>query len=214
MNDKSPKLIDSDDKKLQQKETKRLLSAILVGALIGIAFQEMVNPVRESIRAFGFTWQIILLFFCFFFTAIRFYLGNQLHLLSDSLLSMKGTVWLFDLIVILFETALIVFLGGVSSVEESSKAKIGFFGLLLLLLAIDIVWILSQWLFGGMSKEWKRKNIPWQWALLNFILAASMVLLIYKVDNVYSPVGLIWLTVLSVTAFICDVRLINYCRLI
>lgn len=192
-----------------QIEKRNLLSSIFMVMLIGLAYQEMVAPVRESLRLSGITLGIVLLFSIFFMTSMRFFMGNQLHLLSDSLVRMKGKVWLFDLMVIIFQTTIMVFWGGVCSVEVSRNAKIGFVDYLIALYCVDVLWITSQWTFGKFLKDWKRSFIPWAWGVLNLILIICIAILRLIVD-IYSDVGLILLTILNGVAFIVDVMLVDY----
>ncbi len=73
-------------------EKRNLLSSIFVTFMIALAYQEMVTPVRDSLRAAGFTFETIALFAIFFLTSMRFFIGSQLHLLSEGLLKMKDVI--------------------------------------------------------------------------------------------------------------------------
>lgn len=202
--------MEVSDEKKKQNERRNFLSSIFVVLLIGLAYQELVTPIRESVRSSGITLGTAILFFVFFLTSMRFFMGNQLHLMSEDLLEMKGEVWLYDLMAIIFQTTIMVFLGGVSSVEASRSAKIGFVELLIFLYAIDVLWILSQWGFGKVLKNWRRSFIPWAWGILNTLLIIGTVLLILVVGDLYSKTGLICLAILNGTAFVIDVMLVDY----
>jgi hypothetical protein len=202
--------VEIPDAKKQQTERRNFLSSIFVVILIGLAYQEMVAPIRESVRSSGVTLGTVILFSVFFLTSMRFFMGNQLHLMSEGLLKMKGEVWFYDLMVIIFQTTTMVFLGGVSSVEASRSAKIGFVELLVALYAIDVLWILSQWGLGKVLKDWRRSFIPWAWGILNTVLIIGMVLLRLAVGDLYSNSGLIWLGILNGIAFVIDVMLVDY----
>jgi len=202
--------MDVPDAKRQQTERRNFLSSIFVVILIGLAYQEMVTPIRESVRASGITLGTVILFAVFFLTSMRFFMGNQLHLMSEGLLKMKGEVWFYDLIVIIFQTTLIVFLGGVSSVEVNRRVQIGFVEILIALYAVDVMWIVSQWILGKIFQGWRRSFIPWAWGILNSVLIVSMIVLRVTVDDLYSNTGLIWLGILNGLGFIIDVLLVDY----
>jgi hypothetical protein len=143
-----------DDAKKQQTEKRNLLSSFFITVLIGLAYQEMITPVRDSVRASGITSGTSLLMAVFFLTSIRFFMGNQLHLVSKSMINMPGIVWFYDLMVIICQSVVLILLGGVSSVEANHNIKIGFMDLLIALYAIDVVWIASQWLCGKIWQSW------------------------------------------------------------
>lgn len=178
--------------------------------LIGVAYQEMISPIRDSVRASGFTLGTVVLFSVFFLTSMRFFMGNQLHLMSPNLVKMKGMVWFYDLIIIVLQTTVMIFLGGVSSVEVSRHAKVGFVGLLIALYIIDIVWVLSQWFLGVLMKSWRRHSIPWSWCILNSCLVLAMLVMHFVQSDFYSTAGLLFLGIVNTAAFVLDVVLIDY----
>jgi len=141
---------------------------------------------------------------------MRFFIGNQLHLISKTLASMSGKVWFYDLMVIILQTVALIFLGGVSSVEASRTARIDFVEILIALYAIDVLWITSQWALGKIFPSWRREFIPWAWGILNTVLIVCMTLLWLIVDDLYSSTGLIWLGILNGVAFVVDVILVDY----
>lgn len=202
--------MEMSDAKKQQNEKRNLISSIFVVILIGLAYQEMVAPVRESVKSSGITLGTAILFSVFFLTSVRFFIGNQLHLLSESLLKMKGVVWFYDLMVIITQTTVMVFLGGVASVEMSRTARIGFVELLIVLYSIDVVWIVSQWGLGKVLRHWRRSFIPWAWGILNALLILSMAFLRLVCGDLYSNMGLIGIGILNGIAFIVDIMLVDY----
>jgi len=139
---------DVHDAKQQQAEKRNLLSIFFITLLIGLGYQEMIPVVRESVRTNGLVLETFLLVGIFFFTSIRFFVGNQLHLLSPSLLKMPGLTWLYDLAVIIIQSVVLIFLGGVSAIEVNRKITIGFVDLLITLYVVDVMWIVSQWVIG------------------------------------------------------------------
>jgi CDP-diglyceride synthetase len=150
-----------ENTKKQQIEKRNLLSSFFVTLLIALAYQEMITPVRKSVRTSGFTLETSLLMSVFFLTTMRFFVGNQLHLLSESLVTMPGLVWLYDLMVIIVQSVVLTFLGGVSSVEANRQTPIDFVRLLIILYVIDVAWIISQWILGKILPKWRRAFIPW-----------------------------------------------------
>jgi hypothetical protein len=200
--------------KKQQIEKRNLLSSIFVVIIIGLAYQEMVTPIRESIRSSGITLGTIIMFSIFFLTSMRFFMGNQLHLMSEALVKMEGEVWFYDLIIIILQTVVMVFLGGVSSVEVNRSVKIGFIELLIALYAIDVLWVISQWGLGKILPSWRREFIPWAWCILNTSLIIWMIVVALMMNDLYSNAGLLWLGILNGMAFVVDVILIDYYKVL
>jgi|GEM_PF-2252914 len=199
-----------EDAKKQQIEKRNLLSSFFITLLIALAYQEMITPVRESVRTSGMTLGTFLLMTIFFVTTMRFFVGNQLHLLSESLVKMPGLVWFYDLMVIIIQSVVLTFLGGVSSVEVNRQTSVDFIQLLIILYVIDVAWIISQWILGKILPKWRRVFIPWAWAILNSILVICIVALGFFVDDKYSTFGIIILFVLNLIGFIVDVVLVDY----
>jgi hypothetical protein len=201
---------DTNTTKQQQVEKRNLLSSFFITLLIGLAYQEMIPVVRESVRTNGLVLETFLLVAIFFFTTIRFFVGNQLHLLGTGLAKMPGLVWLYDLGVIIIQSVALIFLGGVSSLEVNRSISIGFAELLITLYAIDVLWIVSQWAIGKLTKSWKRDFIPWVWGILNTVLIICILLLKAFLSDVYSTLGIVILFAINLIAFIVDVVLVDY----
>jgi len=197
-------------KDLNLLERRNIISSIFIAMLITLAYAETFPPVRESIRTSGLTLGTSILFCVFFLTSMRFFIGNQLHLLSESCVRMRGDMWLYDFLVITCESLILCFLGGLSSVDINYHVQIDFIDLLIFLYAIDIAWIISQKVLGIFFQDWKREFIPWAWATLNILLIVAIIVLCLIVDNIYSDKGLIWLGIFSIVAFILDIILIDY----
>lgn len=185
-------------------ERRKTLSSLFLGMLAVIAYDHLIEPVRESIRLKGFSLEIVLLAAVFFFTSMRFVIGNQLHLLSDELMQMDGVVWFYDFLFISFETTLFVFLAETTSVEESLLANFDFVEILILIYLFDILWIASQYLFGRLSRDWKRKKIPWEWAALNLALTMAMGIIYLINGTFYSINSLLFVALLNFAAFGLD----------
>src|SRR5438094_3004302 len=91
-----------------KREQRAFIVTILVAAMTGVAFQEMVSAVGEEFRSGALTIGTLLLALVFFLTTIRFFVGAALHLTSNDLVKAPGFIWMYDLVFILFETLLLI----------------------------------------------------------------------------------------------------------
>ena len=169
-------------------EKRNVISSIFIAMLITLAYAETFPVVRESVRTYGLTLGTTILFFVFFLTSMRFFIGNQLHLLSETCVRMRGDMWLFDFLVITLQTLVLCFLGGLSSVDINYHVQIDFVGLLIFLYAFDIVWIISQKVLGVLFHSWKRALVPWAWAILNGLLVTAVIVLRLTFGDIYSNI--------------------------
>lgn len=189
----------------ETKSRRRDLSTLFSAFLIAIAYQEMVNPVRESMQREGITVATVAMFIVFFVTSIRFLIGCHLHLTSDEITAAPGKIWLFDLVVITLEMTLIIFMGGVTSVAASSHSRLGFVEWLVLLYVLDVLWVVAQWGMHKLSPSWRRERFTWSWAILNAVFLALIWVMSIATGDLLTNTGLIALAVLSVLAFFVDV---------
>lgn len=189
---------------------RNLISSVFIAMLIGLAYQEMLAPVRDSVRTAGFTFGTLSLAFTFFFTSMRFFIGNQLHLLNDNTLRLRGDVWIYDFLIITLQTVILCFLGGVSSVEVNRIAHVGFLGLLIALYLLDIAWVVSQWTLGRLIKQWRRESLPWPWAVLNTLTVIVIAGVAHFAHDPYSSWPLVTVLCVSAAAFVADMILIDY----
>jgi hypothetical protein len=196
--------------KMVQTEKRNLLSSVFITIMIGVAYQEMIPSVRDSIRLDGINLPTAILFAIFFLTSIRFFIGNQLHLVNDGLMKMPGLVWLYDLIVIIFQCILFTFMAGVMTVAANQTARVSFFGFLIAIYAIDVVWIFTQWLLGLILPRWRRKFIPWAWGLLNTVLVVAMFATDQLLKDPFSNTALEVMLGINVIGFLIDVMLVDY----
>ena len=75
--------------------------------------------------------------------------------------------------------------------------------------ALDVAWIISHPLFG-MANTWRRRFIPWRWAVLNGTLLVSLIYFWCVYRSLYtSTAALIWLGLLNCAGFYVDIYLIN-----
>lgn len=199
------------DKKI---EKRNLISSFFITVLIGIAFQEMVSVVKTPIINDGITINNSFLALTFFLVSIRFFIGNQLHLFSDSFSNSPGLIWYFDLIVIIVQSIILIFLGGLCIPSKNLNVSIGFKEFLVILFSIDVFWLFAQLIMGKIVKSWKRISIPWEWAKLNGFLLVCLLLSDFFFDDLYSNMGLILIMFLNLIAFIIDVILIDHYKTI
>lgn len=194
----------------KQVENRNLLSSFFVTLLIGLAFQEMIDVVKAGMQGGNLTLDILFLTLTFFFISMRFFVGNQLHLLSDALVHLPGSVWFYDLMIIISQCVVLIFLGSLVSVDINQKTSITFIDFMVVLYMIDITWIISQWALGKVLKTWKRAVIPWAWAILNATLVLLTVILNLVIKDIFTVQGLGWLLILNLVAFVVDVVLVDY----
>jgi hypothetical protein len=204
----------SAEVRTRQAERRNLVSSAFIGLLAALAVGEAVVPVRDSFRDAGLTLATSMLFLAFFFTLMRFFIGALLHLLGPELAAMSGRVWFHDFMWITVETVVLVFLGGLTSLEASSRSSVGFVRLLLVLFAIDIAWVAAQWVLSRVFPSFRRGWIPWKWAALNAVAGAALLIPRLWSDGFYGDGLLVWLGVTSLAAFVVDVVLVDYYDLI
>ena len=196
---------------LSKPEKRRTISSFFITVLIGLAYAEMIPPLKDSIAVSdSFKWQSLLLPSTFFFVSMRFFIGNQLHLLSPALEELKGSLWLYDIMVIVVQSVVLIFMAGTASIEASRGSYIGFVEMLLILYVVDVLWISSQWVLGLAFPSWKRTFVPTAWAILNSLLIMGILLLSLLPGDVYGDLALVALLVLNILAFVVDVVLIDY----
>jgi hypothetical protein len=193
-----------------QVERRNVVSSAFIGLLTALAFGEAVPPVRDSVRADGLTLGTAMLSLVFFLTIMRFFIGALLHLVSREMVSLPGRIWFFDFMVITAETVIFIFLGGLTSMEQSERSTVGFVTLLIAVYLLDIAWIVAQWALGMAFDGFRRPLIPWKWAVLNGFAVAAIVIPGLAAGTLYSPGMLIWLGVVNTVAFIVDVVLVDY----
>jgi hypothetical protein len=195
---------------IRQAEKRNLLASFFVTLLIGLAFQEMILASREAFSSEGITIETILFGLMFFFIAVRFFVGNLLHLQSENLLVLPGLVWMYDLLAIVAQSSVLVLIGSFVTVQVNRDADVGFLDYVIMLYTIDVLWILSQWMIGRVFQTWRRESVPFAWAFLNFLLIVSFWILSSLIPDIYSLEGLIGLTVLNFIGFVADMVLIDY----
>jgi hypothetical protein len=192
-----------------QSEKRNLVSSVFITILLGIAYQEMIEPAKASLQLSGLSFGLIAYFAVFILTTLRFFIGSQVHI-SDHLLELGGKFWFFDLAFIALEMTVMIFMGSVASPDASEIARIPFSHYLITLYSIDVAWIVLQWVLAKVWKSWARPFFPWAWGLLNSVLIISIVSIAPIFGGVHTLGGLIALLVVNVVAFVIDVLLVNH----
>jgi hypothetical protein len=199
-----------DEQKTTQIESRKLVAGFFITVLIGLAYTEIIPILKNSMRVQDASANDMSLIGVFLCVSMRFFIGNQLHLLDRSINSLPGTVWLYDVMAITIQSVVLIALASLSSVDISKGNDIGFVEVIVGLYALDVSWIGSQWLLGLKFSHWKRPAIPWGWAVLNTVLIVLTLLPAVVVEDVYSRGALLWLLFVNLAAFVVDIVLIDF----
>ncbi|PWU02672.1 MAG: hypothetical protein C5B51_20435, partial [Terriglobia bacterium] len=201
-------------------ENRRLLAEITVIALIAVAFHESVGTFSDSFKEAPERLELqIEVFVVFLLTAFRFFIGNHLHLQKADLLKRRSE-WLTDFGVILLQCILLGVLGSLSPLKQE-HAPDSFLWVLIVLYAVDILWIFGilrrrretreapRWVppwrwaeFKGYAGELKW---PWPWGAINLIMLAVAAGVMLSVDNVFDSAAFRILSIVNgLLAFVLD----------
>lgn len=213
-----------EEQEADDKRDKRItISAIFVSILVGLAYAEMFAKVRDSLHDNGVRIEDVLLFVAFFLTGMRFFIGNQIHLIGlsdprvvgDTLVHASGWVWIYDFLWISGQGVVLALLGSVTSLDASRGAKVDFYKFLVLLYAVDIAWIASRGVLHQTLEPWASLEAPtWSWAVLNGIFVVVL-LAIMRTSRDRLGRGPLWvLSGASVVAFVVDVIMVDNARLL
>lgn len=194
----------------KQIERRDLLAQLFIVVLVGLAYQEMVPPVRDAVRLNGITFPVFVLFTVFFLTSLRFFIGAQLHLIDESIAGSRSAIWMFDFIIIAFEMILFIFLGGLTSLQANTNAHFDFVQLLMAIYVVDIIWVVVQTGLSKVSERWYRSAVPWQWAAINLGALAIIAPVYYSQIGPFSDLGLAILLAVNIVAFVLDVLVVDY----
>jgi len=150
--------------------------------------------------------------FVFFITLLRFSIGNILHIRNLEKKEVSSFVWLFDSVVIFFESLFFLLLGMYSWGND-----LRFLKLLMVLCFLDALWVvtmISQYMNGKLPE--RPKPLPWVWCLLNILSGLYLIATIwydlpypFPSDNGYI-VFVLWFLVSA----IIDVMLIDHYKLL
>jgi hypothetical protein len=149
-----------NDQKQQKKdiqlERRAIISPLFLAVLMGIAYDRMLEVAHKSLLS-GLIVNDLLLIVTFLLVSMRFFIGNQLYLVSEDFKKLKELAWLYDYFVITGQTICIVFLGSFCSVQANGYSSIGFLQFLLILYVIDVVWIISLVILSNWTVRSSRK---------------------------------------------------------
>ncbi len=212
-----------DQKTSEASRNRRLVSQLLVAALFAVAYSEPVGPVTDAFDQSGVNLQNLAWLLIYMATVLRFFIGNILHLESTDLTDPDAAFkWFWDLFFIVMQCVVLIFAGAVTTIQSSAVAEISFTDYLLILYALDVVWLLSIRLLHVLGKRWPRSLFrsmvrtrdmaPLEWAEVNVFLG----LVIWGLDLVgHHPYPIpdwkLWvLLALNAAAFLDDVVKIAY----
>jgi hypothetical protein len=125
-------------------------ATVFIGFLIGLAYQESVEPVRESIRLHGVAFAPSVLFLVFFFTGLITFLAGYFGLVFSPF---DGLGWFLRFLSLVAASVILIFLAGVASVDASREARFGFIDLFLAFNAIALLWDLVDLVWAYRKKQ-------------------------------------------------------------
>lgn len=193
------------------EKRRTIISSFFITVLTAIALDNCVDAVLKMFAERGLSPNIDwVLPYIFIVTIIRFFMGNQLHLLNiEKQPTLYEGIWLFDFIFIVGESLLFIFVGKTCALENDLNPRQAFFSFIKFLLLIDVLWISLQILMGRVKKKWKREVVPWGWGLLN--ICTVLFLFLFSCKNIlYKDTGLILSGVLFTIAAYIDIKLIDH----
>lgn len=193
------------------EKRRTIISSFFITVLTAIALDNCADAISKMFAERGLSPNIDwVLPYIFIVTIIRFFMGNQLHLLNiEKQVSLSEWIWLLDFTVIVVESLLFIFIGKTCSLENGLKVKQTFFSLIIILLLVDVVWISLQILMGRVKKKWKREVVPGGWGLLNMCTVLFLILFSYE-NILYNNAELILFGALFTIAAYIDVKLIDH----
>lgn len=192
--------------KYNHKIELREAVVLFTGFLIAIAFHEAGHHTSEALKKDGLTRTNLILPTIFFLTALRFFIGNQLYLIKH-FAQQHGSSWYYDVFMVSLQSALMIFLGNVVTLEEGTRPKIGFAKTLVALCVIDVIWVVSKQALAQTDrcKHWKPDPLTYWWVSLNATLIVVILLIYQFIGDVYSFWGLFYFGIANVFAFGIDV---------
>jgi hypothetical protein len=154
----------NEQQREQLRERRSQAATIFIGFLIGLAFQEAVGPVRDSIRAHGVAFAPTVLFLVFFVRGlITFLIGYYSEVFSQ----FQGLRWLLRYFLFVAASVILIFMASVASVDASREARYGFIDLFFVFSVIMVLWNLVdlEWVYRTrQTEEQKRLNL-WSTAM-------------------------------------------------
>jgi creatinine deaminase len=202
---------------------RRLVSQLLVAALFAVAYSETVGPVSKAFDDSGVNLQSVAWLFIYMATVLRFFIGNILHLENRDLIAREGIFrWFWDLFFIVLQGVVLIFAGGVTTIESSAQAEVSFTDYLVILYALDVIWLSSMRVMDALGRRWPRSMFgpmvrkgdlaPLEWAIVSLFLG----MLLWGLDLVGNhpaaiPDWKLWLLLgVNALVFLHDVVQIAY----
>jgi hypothetical protein len=153
---------------------RKIISEVLLAALIATSFHEMVEPVTEAFKEVGIDIQSLAWPLIYLLTVLRFFAGYVVHFGNPDLAKRKAAPrWFFDLSFVVAQWSVLIFAGAVTSLQASDEAVVSFTDYLIVLYAIDIVWVFASHLLHWLGLMERESDLPrWEWAVVNLLLCA------------------------------------------
>jgi hypothetical protein len=202
------------------KQQRNGAATAFVGFLIGLAYQEAVGPVRDSVRDDGVTFGTIVLFLAFLLTGLATFLAGYYNLVFSPF---ERLAWFANFAMLLVLSVLLVFIGGVASPDASRAARYGFIDLLLAFFVVSIVWEIPAFIWTVREYQKKKKDPTqdedevsqsrrhWISSACTTLMAALGVIVVGGVErfvNPYSNCSLALVGAFSVVSFATTIKVL------
>ncbi|MBZ5511782.1 MAG: hypothetical protein LAN70_11530 [Acidobacteriia bacterium] len=211
------------------------LGELLIVIFYAEAYQQAATIFIEAYHGSGLSLGPVLVFAIFFMVTVRFFVGNHLHLTdkhwNEDLPNPQNqkpenqnhekekkprwaerssrNLYYCDAFFIALESLAMILLGGLGSVKASVNLLVG---LLILISALDVVWICIQLLLN-LNRRW-RENRPathlYNWLLLNVGVIIALGFPLFCSWNEPLSTRTLWeVTVINGVAFVIDIFVCN-----
>jgi hypothetical protein len=170
----------------EARRRRTLISQVLVAGLIAVAYSEPVGAVTQAFDKHGVNVKTLAWLIVYVATVLRFFVGDILHLEKADLVAPEAELrWFWDISFIVMQCIVLIFAGAVTTIYASATAGVTFVDYLLVLYALDVIWIVSVrtfHAFGTMSRSptmfrlmVRKDDMPpvW-WAVINIALGFTM----------------------------------------
>lgn len=113
---------------------RHLIGTAFVGILVGLAYQEAVGPIRESLDSRGITAGTMALSIMFFFTALYLFVSSYI-----SLAAYRGLPWFCAFLAEVLQSVVLIFMASLCSEEANVGTRFTFLDYLVLYYGIDLI---------------------------------------------------------------------------
>jgi hypothetical protein len=170
----------------EARRRRTLISQVLVAGLIAVAYSEPVGAVTKAFDEHGVNVKTLAWLIVYVATVLRFFVGDILHLEKADLVAPQAELrWFWDISFIVTQCIVLIFAGAVTTVYASENADVTFVDYLLVLYALDVLWIASVRSFHALGSLRRSPAMfklmirgddmpPIWWALLNIVLGLTM----------------------------------------